>query len=177
MNKKQWYIIAAAVLVCVCIVLPLTADRVHWTVCRDNSDCGSAALLQSALNADKLENREHLPIIKLESAEQLQFFVDECGRFYNEEYNDTPSFDEVIPEMDEAYFEKYTVFVIRVEATSGSYRYGVKNIQIESNSVCISVEQTNHPEVVTSDMKEWFAVVSIPKNRVFKCTEFDAILD
>lgn len=133
-------------------------------------------ILQSALNESKLENRVHLPIIRIESVDQLRTFMDECGEFYDEPYANTPAFDEETSDMNEAYLKKYTVFLVRILATSGSYRYGVAEVQVDGNSLCVYVEQINHPENGTADMEEWFAVVSISKDKVAGCIEYDAII-
>ena len=59
-------------------------------------------------------------------------------------------------------------------AGSGSFRYGVKDIQIDHSTFCINVEQTNNPEVYTQDMAGWLILVETNKSDIQDCTEYDA---
>lgn len=79
--------------------------------------------------------------------------------------------------MDEAYFEEHTVFLVYVTANSGSLRYGINSVDIMENSLCIHIQRTNDPEAGTEDMSGWFITVSIEKDKVANCTEFDADLN
>lgn len=138
-------------------------------------------LYTSALNADKMmSNGAHcLPVFKMESEEELERFVQDFGDDFvqDQSRNEVPSFDEATEDMDKGYFSKYTLFLVAVPANSGSYRYGVDSIENDGKTLCIHVVQTNNPELVTMDLAGWFVLVSVPKQTVAGCTEFDAQLD
>lgn len=133
------------------------------------------------LNSDKLiiSSVQHLPILKFETVVELeQFKSDYADEFtMNQGYDEIPSFESNVAEMDEAYFEEYTVFLVYVSANSGSYRYGVNTVDIMENSLCVHIQQTNDPETGTENMAGWFITVSIEKDKIAGCTEFDADLN
>ena len=64
--------------------------------------------------------------------------------------------------------------LVYVEATSGSYRYGVDSVDCVDGNFCVHVKQTNNPEVGTEDMAGWFITVAIPDSMAAECTVFDA---
>lgn len=133
------------------------------------------------LNSDKLSisSVQHLPILKFETLTELeQFQTDYAEEFtMNQGYDEIPSFESAVAEMDEAYFEDYTVFLVYVSANSGSLRYGVNTVDIMEDSLCVHIQKENDPEAGTEDMAGWFITVSIEKDKVADYTEFDADLN
>ena len=133
----------------------------------------------AALNADKLavSSVQHLPVFRFETAEDLEGFKERFGDYFAMEHSLDgliPSFVDITSEMDEAYFEGRTVFVVYASSGSGSYRFGVNSIYMDGESLCIHIEETGHPEVYTCDMSGWFVVVSLEKALVEGVTDIDA---
>lgn len=137
-------------------------------------------LYVTALNADTMyiSSVQHLPIHKMETLGELEQFKQNFGGALtmDQGYNEVPSFHQVTAEMDDAFFEEYTLLVIFVPATSGSLRFGVHSIYKDDSSICVHVEQTNNPEVVTMDLAGWFLTVPLAKTTTVGITTFDADL-
>lgn len=135
----------------------------------------------AALNSDKLSisSVQHLPVFRFETTQELEEFKERFGDHFAMEHSLDgliPSFADITSEMDEAYFEGRTVFVVYVPASSGSYRFGVNSIYKEAEALCIHIEETAHPEVCTCDMSGWFVVISLESNQIEGVTDFDADL-
>ena len=133
----------------------------------------------AALNSGKLaiSSVRHLPVFCFEKAEELEGFKERFGDYFAMEHSLDgliPSFVDITSEMDEAYFEGRTVFVVYASSGSGSYRFGVNSIYMDGESLCIHIEETGHPEVYTCDMSGWFVVVSLEKALVEGVTDIDA---
>lgn len=137
-------------------------------------------LYAAALNADTMyiSSVQHLPIHKMETTEELQQFKQRFGSdlIMDQGYAEVPSFNRVTAAMDDAFFAEYTLLVIFVPANSGSLRFGVNSIYRDDSSICVHVEQTNHPEAVTMDMAGWFLTVPLAKTMTDGITHFDADL-
>lgn len=139
---------------------------------------GSDEFYFGALNRDKLSTNsvKHLPIYKFDSLSELQQFKTNFANDFQFEqsYNEYRSFETAAGEIDETYFDMYSVFVIYISANSGSYRYGIEKAIVEGESYNVYIEQTNNPEDVTDDMAGWFIMLTTPKSQIDGCTVFDA---
>lgn len=137
------------------------------------------AIWSNALNANKLtdENSSHLPVYKFDTLSDLQEFKNAFGGEgdFNFGWDEVPSFNKATKVYDAAFFEKCTLLLVCVEAGSGSYRFGLKDITISDNYFCVNIEQTNNPQGVTDDMAAWFITVDVPDNVIENYTEFDAV--
>ena len=141
---------------------------------------GIPNIYNNALNASKLNgNSFDLPVYKFDTLEDLETFKRDFGgeSGFNYGWDEVPSFDEATEYCDTVFFEKYTLMLVYVTASSGSYRFGFKDISFEGGSMCISVEQTNNPRVCTDDMAGWFITVAVPDAMISECTEFNAVLN
>ena len=119
---------------------------------------------------------QHLPIYKFDSLEELEQFRESFGDKLTMDrgYDEVPSFDAAVEEYDAAYFEDHTLLLVYVVASSGSYRYGLKDFSLENSSCCIHVEPTVEPEVGTTDMSGWFLLVEAEDAELQGVTDFDA---
>ena len=138
-------------------------------------------IYSNALNIDKIDTNEfdninHLPIYKFDTLAELEQFKNDVKDVLNIDsgYDEVPSFNESTAKYDEAFFTENTLMLVYVEASSGSYRYGVDSVYHSDGNFCIHVIQTNNPEVHTDDMAGWFITVAVPDNMVADCTVFDA---
>ena len=134
----------------------------------------------NAFNADKLGDggSSNLPIYMFDTLSDLEKFKSDFGGEggFNCGWDEVPSFNEVTKYYDESFFERYTIVLICVEASSGSYRFGCKNVTIWDGYLCIHVEQTNDPQWFTDDMASWFVTVAVPDSIMARITEIDADL-
>ena len=131
-----------------------------------------------ALNIDKMaiSSVRHLPIYKFDTLAELEQFKNDVKDVLSIDagYDEMPSFNESTAKYDEAFFTENTLMLVYVEATSGSYRYGVNSVYHADGNFCIHIEQTNNPETHTDDMSGWFITVAVPDSMVADCTTFDA---
>ena len=141
---------------------------------------GDPDIRNNALNASKLNDSNpcNLPLYKFDTLSDLEKFKSDFGGEggFNYGWDEVPSFNEATKYYDEDFFERYTLVLICVEASSGSYRFGFKNVTIQDNYLCIHVEQTNDPQWFTDDMASWFITVTVPDSIMAGITEIDADL-
>ncbi|MBR3879645.1 MAG: hypothetical protein IKJ24_05960 [Clostridia bacterium] len=142
---------------------------------------GISNIYDNALNASKLNDNNpwNLPIYKFDTLSDLEKFKSDFGgeSGFNYGWDEVPSLNDATKYYDEAFFERYTLMLVYVTASSGSYRFGFKDVTIDGDYFCILVEQTNNPQWCTDDMAGWFITVAVPDSMVENCTEIDAILD
>ena len=141
---------------------------------------GDPDIRNNALNAGKLNDSNpcNLPLYKFDTLSDLEKFKSDFGgkNGFNYGWDEVPSLNEATKYYDEDFFERYTLVLVYVEASSGSYRFGFKNVTIQDNYLCIHVEQTNDPDVFTDDEASWFVTVVVPDDIMAKITELDADL-
>ena len=135
-------------------------------------------IYSKALNIDKMaiSSVRHLPIYKFDTLAELEQFKNDVKDVLSIDagYDEMPSFNESTTKYDENFFAENTLMLVYVEATSGSYRYGVNSVYHADGNFCIHIEQTNNPETHTDDMSGWFITVAVPDSMVADCTTFDA---
>ena len=141
---------------------------------------GIPNIYDNALNASKLNdsNPWNLPIYKFDTLSDLEKFKSDFGgeNGFNYGWDEVPSLNEATMHYDEYFFERYALLLVYVDASSGSYRFGFKDVTINDTYFCVHVEQTNNPEIFTGDMAGWFITVAVPDSMVANITEFDADL-
>ena len=142
---------------------------------------GIPNIYDNALNASKLNdsNPWNLPIYKFDTLSDLEKFKSDFGgeNGFNYGWDEVPSLNDATKYYDEAFFDRYTLMLVYIEANSGSYRFGFKDVSLDGGYFCVQVEQTNNPQVCTDDMAGWFITVAVPDSMIENCTEFDAVLD
>ena len=151
--------------------------KVSWVNYSENSrifdDCLNSAIISETMH---LSSVRHLPIFQFDSKSDIDKFAADYSDIFSFHagYNEIPSFNEVISAYNEDYFSEHCLMCVYMVAGSGSFRYGVKDIQIDHCTFCINVEQTNNPEVYTEDMAGWLILVETSKSDTQGCTEYDA---
>ncbi len=138
---------------------------------------GDSSISVNALNFTQKvpSNNRHLPTYKFESKAEIDAFIDK----YSDEANLTeymPFFSEGKAKYNNTFFESKALILAYVEASSGSYQYGVKGIDNNGQSFVIHVEQINYDDdmVGTADMAGHFVTVAVDKDLIKNCTVFDA---
>lgn len=134
------------------------------------------ALNKKVLNTDE---ERHLPIFKIDTRQDLELLMSEYGEdiFINGGYDEMPSFEETAEKYDEDFFRSNSLLLVYVSAPSGTLRFGVKEVDFKSNSICVYIKQTNNPQVFTDDMAAWIISIEAPDSTVNNCEKFDAVLD
>ena len=151
-------------------VFDITVSYANWG--------GLNEIYSKALNIDKMaiSSVRHLPIYKFDTLAELKQFKNDVKDVLSIDagYDEMPSFNESTTKYDENFFAENTLMLVYVEATSGSYRYGVDSVYHANSNFYIHVKQTNNPEIHTDDMSGWFITVAVPDSMVADCTTFDA---
>ena len=134
---------------------------------------------KNALNSDRLNgsNPYNLPVYKFDTLAELEKFKSDFGgeNGFDCGCDEVPSFNEVTKYYSEDYFERYTLLLVCIEARSGSYRFGFKDVIFEDGSLSIRVEQTNDPESCDDDMAAWFITILVRDSMIEGYTEFNAV--
>ena len=134
---------------------------------------------EGCLNFDQLaiSSVHHIPLHKFSSRSELDAFKARFGEdnSFDDGYNGK-SFNENTADYDDAFFDENNLFLVYVDANSGSLQFDVNSIFNDGNCFSIYVNQTNDPEVVTDDMAGWFITIAVPKSATENCTVFDAIM-
>ena len=137
-----------------------------------------ARILSGALNADLMymSSVQHWPVYKLETESELQDFKATFADAltFDRGYDEIPSFDSYAAEYDDAFFKNHTLILCYVTASSGSYRFGIADVSVNGDALCLYVRQLNHPQVCTADASGWFVLAEVSKTDIENCTHFDA---
>ena len=141
----------------------------------------NAVFFLGALNSNRTTESacQHLPVYKFDTKAELDAFKEDFGDVFtmDQGYNEVPSFEYITASYDDSFFGKYSLVLTYVPASSGSYRFGVRDVYCNDQSFCVYIEQLNDPETYTADMAGWFAVVEVEKATLQNYTSFDAILN
>lgn len=133
----------------------------------------------SGINSDLLgtDDARHLPLLRFDTFAELTQFRETDYEMLTVDrgWDEVPSFNSVTSEMDEAYFDEYSVFVIYVASHSCTLRFAVDGIKGDGNALCFYVVQTNDPQYLEEMMAGWFLTVSLPKSILVGYTSFDAV--
>lgn len=137
-----------------------------------------------AINKELLqsESEVHLPVFVMDTLDELEQFRVKYRAVLNLEqgFDNIPSFEGALSKAQfdtEGFFQNYTLLAIYIPASSSSFRFGVKDIAETETSVCIYIEQTNNPELVTDDMAGWIILMCVEDGKVGSDTSIDAIYD
>ena len=147
--------------------------RISWANWLDGSTVD-----EGCLNFDQLaiSSVHHIPLHKFGSRSELDAFKARFGEDNSFDYGyNGKSFNENTADYDDTFFEANNLFLVYVDANSGSLQFDVNSIFNDGQSFCIYVNQTNNPENVTDDMAGWFITVAVPKAATEQCTAFDAV--
>ncbi|MBR6782561.1 MAG: hypothetical protein IKM33_05120 [Clostridia bacterium] len=190
----KWGAMAAGLCLVVTAVVFVLSNNIAWgPTCDGEQNYGNTisyvgwsedpTLYDSALNRDLLQNEpgEHLPIFKIDTLEELEQFK---ATFENivaldQGYDTALSFNAAMSKAQwdrDIFYEKNSLLIIYIPASSGSFRYAVQEIKTTDTSICIHVKQANDPEVITEDMAGWFLLVEVEDEEIPKYTSLDAVL-
>ena len=132
-----------------------------------------------ALNTSNMTQsaNRHLPIYRFDTLEDIEKFKNTFENHLSFEYSfsEIGSFNDAISDYDKTIFDSYSLMLVYLQASSGTYRYGVESIFCNGENFTVYVEELNHPDDVTADLAGWFITVLVPDSMIENCTEFDAI--
>jgi len=135
------------------------------------------------LNSDNREllpeGVRHLPIYKIDTVAELESFKTEFAQELTMDigYDEITSFDEVTKKYSESFLEDNTLFIIYIDSTNSTHRYGIESLCNEDGYFCIYLQETTGAESVDTAMSGWFLTVAVTKESVIECSVFDSILN
>lgn len=134
-------------------------------------------IISNSLNLEKmaLSSIQHLPIYKIESAEELEDFKNKFSDIFDfsKSGNGQSSFDRAVKYHK---FDISTLFVIYVTAPSLSYEFGVDSVYNVNGEFIAHISRTA-PETGDTAMMGQFITLSVNKSDIAGCTSFDADLN
>lgn len=150
-----------------------TLLRVHYSADR--------FYFEEALNSDKLSSGTYsgrIPIFKIDTKQEWEQFQTryESVFFLPDDPRYVDTINPTLAQYDEAFFAEQSLLIACFYVGSGSYEFDVSSVYCNRVSVCVHVQQTNNPQMVTCDLACWFAMVAVPDSALVYCTEFDADL-
>ncbi len=145
---------------------------VNWT---DDSRIYTLALNSGMINVGAIKC---LPIFKCESTQDLQNFKSTFSETLtlNQSYDECPSFEAAVSGFDAAFFENNTLFLVYVDASSGSYRFNLAYYSVTNGTFLARIIQTNAPEWWTEDMAGWMIVIPVSNDQLEAVEKYNAIL-
>lgn len=139
---------------------------------------GYARILSECLNAEGMymSSVQHWPLFRFETAQEMQDFKTSFADAltFDRGYDEIPSFDSYAANYDDTFFSGNTLLLCYVTASSGSYRFGVADVSVREDTLCVYIKQLNHPQSYTADVQGWFVLVEVSKADIEHCTHFDA---
>ena len=121
----------------------------------------------------KEDGLRQLTIYKIDSLADLERLKNDIEA--DSWYMDALSFVSYIAQnYDEEFYEKNTLFVVHIGWGSSTHKFGVKDVAINDNNLCVYVEPTNNPWVVTDDFVFKYVTVTVSDSEIEGCIEFDA---
>ena len=112
----------------------------------------------------RCDTREDYEALKLRLSNWLSF---ENAR------DDCPSMDELA--AGSGLGNGKTLIIAYVTASSGSLRFGVKDVYKENGKVTMEIIQLNDPEVFTCDMAGWWLVAEVDTAALEGCDVIEAV--
>ena len=78
---------------------------------------------------------------------------------------------------DEAFFSEHSLLVAFYEAGSSSFKYSVRGVYLcdYGQTLVMSVIETNHPEAMIDDLRNWLFVAEVLDTDIRKCSRYDAV--
>ena len=118
----------------------------------------------------------NLPIYVFNSEEDVKWFRDRFSGVLSmsQGYSEIPSFDEVTASYGSGFFEDNCLVLAYVTASSGTFRFGIRDMKVTDQMLVMEVVQTNDPEAYTDDMAGWFMMAEVPKTDIESCTGYEA---
>ncbi len=114
--------------------------------------------LEYAENKEAVLDRTQVPLVKIDSREELDAFYG-VG---------------IYPEYDEAYFVEKSLFMILIRESTGSARHALVHV-IADQGVTVVIDRAT-PGLVTDDAVEWGILVEVEKSAIANQTSFKVIM-
>ena len=164
------------------VIPPISQNEIPTTIAYANWVDSDVAFEgdENCLNLDKyiFSDFPRLPTFKFDTKLELDEFKNKYKDVFtmDQGYNEVASFNDVTISYDDEFFNKNSLMLTYIEASSGSFRYGITDVKKENGTLVLRVEKLNDPEVYTDDMAGWLLMAEVEKDYIKDCKEFDTQL-
>ncbi len=142
------------------------------------TDGAFSAFMKYCENASTMaiSSVQHIPLAHFSDSERFGRFVSDISENYQTDisYNGEASLLEKAAEYDKAFFEENDLLILELYASSGSIRHEVEFVRGRKSPLVYVCINRIIPEVVTSDVANWFALIVVPKDDIETALNFDA---
>ena len=151
-------------------------DAAYGTVvCRTNdTDDPEAEALLWELSANRVK-KSGLPLIKIDSEEEKQAFLNAADDYYNtsnwNEPDNLEEFSNKLAVFDGAFFEKNSLFITYIYEGSGSVSHSVDSVTVTGDKMTAHLTRIT-PLFFTGDIAHWFIAFPVEKAQIEHCTDF-----
>ncbi len=116
---------------------------------------GDERLNDLALNKDSIDRSKHYPIYKISNINELTDFR-MSGLF--------GIFHRICDNFTEDFFSKNDLLVVYVISASSSYRFGLDDVVIDGENLCINIKRVNAPQFCEDAMDAWLVLIPMSKH-------------
>lgn len=119
-----------------------------------------------------------LPTVRILSLEELERFKNELSvtMDFDNTYEDTYSFNEIIGYYDEKYFEENSLILVYGSTSTSAARLNIKKAAVSENTLVLQVEYSNTEGEWDTEIQGWLLCVGVAKKDIKDVTCIDAPL-
>ena len=116
-----------------------------------------------------------LPMVKIESKEELAACIDACVPTQDEIYNTRYEMNRIAERYDDAFFSDKTIFFMGAEANTGSSRFTFVHAFADETFTIVIDKST--PHMITHDMTHWAILVEVDNSVIANQTAFSVVVE
>ncbi|MBQ4121857.1 MAG: hypothetical protein IJD35_07575 [Clostridia bacterium] len=116
-----------------------------------------------------------LPMVKIESKEELAACIDACVPTPDESYHSRWMLNQMAAGYDDAFFAQKTLFFLGAEAGTGSARFSFVHA-LADEAFTIVIDRST-PWMMTTDMAHWAILIEVDNSAIENQTKFISVLE
>ena len=116
-----------------------------------------------------------LPMVKINSKEELVACIDACVPTQDEIYNTRYEMNRIAERYNDAFFLDKTIFFMGAEANTGSSRFTFVHALADETFTIVIVKST--PHMITHDMAHWAILVEVDNSVIANQTAFSVVVE
>ena len=116
-----------------------------------------------------------LPMVKIDSKEELATCIDACVPTQDEIYNTRYEMNRIAERYDDAFFSDKTIFFMGAEANTGSSSFTFVHAFADETFTIVIDKST--PFMITNDMAQWAILVEVDNSAIANQTAFSVVVE
>ena len=116
-----------------------------------------------------------LPMVKIDSKEELATCIDACVPTQDEIYNTRYEMNRIAERYDDAFFSDKTIFFMGAEANTGASRFTFVHAFADETFTIVIDKST--PFMITHDMAQWAIFVEVDNSVIANQTAFSVVVE